>query len=269
MIAITRRTATSASSAGEGPPRTRRDSARAWSTAEALDLVITTRSPSSDCTAILDKAASAKHGPSSIGTLGSPDVMRCVHPKMIVGVTTEAISGEGSFLNRGRVDTHVISSVRSKRRGDRDGVPTLLGVRNMPATGTNITTVQPGVLELQRHARCRRMFAVNIGLTGKEIRRSPRGSWIRFAPARSGSSSLGLGNDSRHHRLAAAGAAEDEYVQIPSTPTLSTRAAYVDDSIALAKGRTIHTYHSEGSGGGHAPGHPRVCGEPIRHSELA
>ena len=104
---------------------------------------------------------------------------------------------------------------------------------------------------------------VNIGLTGKgNTLACPRASSIRSAPARSASSCTRTGARRRPRSTAASASPSDEDVQVTIHTDTLNESGYVDDSIAAFKGRTIHTYHTEGAGGGHAPDIIRVCGEP-------
>jgi urease subunit alpha len=141
-------------------------------------------------------------------------------------------------------------------------VTTFIGGGTGPATGTNATTCTPGSRHIRQMLQATDAFPINIGLTGKGNTSSPEGLVDQI---RAGAVGLKLHEDWGTTPPAidcCLGVAEGEDVQVTIHTDTLNESGYVDDSIAAFKGRTIHTYHSEGAGGGHAPDIIRVCGEP-------
>jgi urease subunit alpha len=231
--------------------------------ADALDVVIT-NALVIDWTGIYKADVGIKGGRiAGIGKAGNPDVMRGVTPGMIVGVTTEAIAGEGLILTAAGVDTHVhYICPQQAHEAIASGVTTFVGGGTGPATGTNATTCTPGVWNIHRMLEATDDLPLNIGLTGKGNTSKPEGLLDQI---RAGAVGLKLHEDwgtTPDTIDCCLGAAETEDVQVTIHTDTLNESGYVDDSIAAFKGRTIHTYHSEGAGGGHAPDILRVCGEP-------
>ena len=198
-----------------------------------------------------------------IGKAGNPDVMSGVTPGMVVGVTTEAISAEGLIVTAGGVDSHVhFICPQQANEAIASGVTTFVGGGTGPATGTNATTCTPGARHIRQMLQATDALPMNIGLTGKGNTSSPEGLVDQI---RAGAVGLKLHEDWGTTPAAidcCLGVAEGEDVQVTIHTDTLNESGYVDDSIAAFKGRTIHTYHSEGAGGGHAPDIIRVCGEP-------
>ena len=198
-----------------------------------------------------------------IGKAGNPDVMSGVTPGMIVGAGTEVIAGEGRILTAGGIDSHVhficpqlITTALS------GGLTTLIGGGTGPATGTDATTCTPGAWNMHRMLESAEAFPVNLGFLGK-------GNSSRPAPLveqiEAGAIGLKLHEDwgTTPAAIDCALTVADEYdIQVAIHTDTLNESGFVDDSIAAFKGRTIHTYHTEGAGGGHAPDIIRVCGEP-------
>jgi urease subunit alpha len=198
-----------------------------------------------------------------IGKAGNPDVMAGVTPGMVVGVTTEAIAGEGMILTAGGIDTHVhFICPQQVAEALASGITTFVGGGTGPATGTNATTCTPGVRHIHQMLQATDVLPINLGLTGKGNTSSPEGLVDQI---RAGAVGLKLHEDWGTTPSAidcCLGVAEAEDVQVTIHTDTLNESGYVADSIAAFKGRTIHTYHSEGAGGGHAPDIIRVCGEP-------
>jgi urease subunit alpha len=198
-----------------------------------------------------------------IGKAGNPDVMAGVTPGMIVGAGTEVIAGEGKIVTAGGIDSHVhficpqlITTALS------GGLTTLIGGGTGPATGTDATTCTPGAWNMHRMLEAAEAFPVNLGFLGK-------GNSSRPAPLaeqiEAGAIGLKLHEDWGTTPAAidcALSVAEKYDVQVAIHTDTLNEAGFVQDSIAAFKGRTIHTYHTEGAGGGHAPDIIKVCGEP-------
>jgi len=198
-----------------------------------------------------------------IGKAGNPDVMAGVTPGMVVGVTTEAIAAEGLIVTAGAVDSHIhFICPQQAQEAIASGVTTFVGGGTGPATGTNATTCTPGARHMRQMLQATDVLPINIGLTGKGNTSSPEGLVDQI---RAGAVGLKLHEDWGTTPAAidcCLGVAEGEDVQVTIHTDTLNESGYVDDSIAAFKGRTIHTYHSEGAGGGHAPDIIRVCGEP-------
>lgn len=231
--------------------------------AAALDVVIT-NALIVDVTGIFKADVGIKHGRIvGIGKAGNPRVMAGVTPGMLVGVTTEAIAGEGLVLTAGGIDTHIhFICPQQADEAIASGVTTMVGGGTGPATGTKATTCTPGVRNIQLMLQATDVLPVNIGLTGKGNTSRPEGLVDQI---RAGALGLKLHEDWGTTPKAidcCLGVAEGEDVQVTIHTDTLNESGFVDDSIAAFKGRTIHTYHTEGAGGGHAPDILRVAGEP-------
>ncbi len=198
-----------------------------------------------------------------IGKAGNPDVMSGVTSGMVIGAGTEVIAGEGKIVTAGGIDAHVHficpQLVETALSG---GMTTLLGGGTGPATGTDATTCTPGAWNMHRMLESADSFPMNLGFLGKGNSSSP-------APLReqieAGAIGLKLHEDwgTTPAAIDCALAVAEEYdVQVAIHTDTINEAGYVQDSIRAFKGRTIHTYHTEGAGGGHAPDIIKVCGEP-------
>ncbi|ATB45270.1 urease subunit alpha [Corallococcus macrosporus] len=231
--------------------------------ADALDCVIT-NALILDWTGIYKADIGLKGGRiAGIGKAGNPDVMAGVTPGMVVGVTTEAIAGEGLIVTAGALDTHIhFICPQQADEALASGVTTWVGGGTGPATGTKATTCTPGAWNLQRMLEATDTLPLNIGLTGKGNTSMPHGL---VEQVRAGAIGLKLHEDWGTTPAAidtCLTLAEGEDIQVTIHTDTLNESGYVDDSLAAFKGRTIHTYHSEGAGGGHAPDIIRVCGEP-------
>ncbi|MFY1827642.1 urease subunit alpha [Myxococcus fulvus] len=229
--------------------------------ADALDLVIT-NALILDWTGIYKADIGVKAGRIvGIGKAGNPDIMAGVTPGMVVGVTTEALSAEGHFVTAGGLDTHIhFICPQQADEALASGITTWVGGGTGPATGTKATTCTPGAWNLQRMLQATDTLPLNIGLTGKGNTSLPHGLVDQI---RAGAIGLKLHEDWGTTPAAidtCLTVAEDEDVQVTIHTDTLNESGYVDDSLAAIKGRTIHTYHSEGAGGGHAPDIIRVCG---------
>ena len=229
----------------------------------ALDCVIT-NALVIDATGIYKADIGIKGGRiAGIGKAGNPDVMAGVTPGMVVGVTTEAVAGEGLIVTAGGIDSHVhFICPQQAHEAIASGVTTFVGGGTGPATGTNATTCTPGARHVRQMLQATDALPINIGLTGKGNTSSPEGLRDQI---QAGAVGLKLHEDWGTTPAAidcCLGVADTEDVQVTIHTDTLNESGYVDDSIAAFKGRTIHTYHSEGAGGGHAPDIIRVCGEP-------
>ena len=199
----------------------------------------------------------------ALGKAGNPDVMDGVTPGMIVGAGTEAIAGEGKIVTAGGIDAHVhFICPQLVWTALSSGLTTLLGGGTGPATGTNATTCTPGPWNIHRMLEAAEEFPMNLGFLGKGNASSPEPLREQI---RAGAIGLKLHEDWGSTPAAidcALSVAEELDVQIAVHTDTLNEAGFVQDSIRAFKGRTIHTYHTEGAGGGHAPDILRVCGEP-------
>src|SRR5205809_502239 len=229
----------------------------------ALDCVIT-NALIVDWTGIRKADIGIKGGRiAGIGKAGNPDVMAGVTDGMVVGVTTEAIAGEGLILTAGGIDAHIhFISPQQIFTALASGVTTFIGGGTGPATGTNATTCTPGSGHLKLMLEATDAFPMNFGFTGKGNSSAPEGLVEQIL---GGAIGLKLHEDWGTTPAAidaCLSVAEAYDVQVTIHTDTLNESGFVGDSIAAFKGRTIHTYHTEGAGGGHAPDIIRVCSEP-------
>jgi len=198
-----------------------------------------------------------------IGKAGNPDIMDGVTDGMTVGAATEAIAGENMIVTAGGIDAHV-HFICPQLAFDAlsSGLTTLIGGGTGPATGTNATTCTPGPWNIHRMILAADGLPMNFGFLGKgnASMAQPLAEQIE-----AGAMGLKLHEDWGTTPAAidcALGVADDYDVQVAIHTDTLNEAGFVQDSIDAFKGRTIHTYHTEGAGGGHAPDIIRVCGEP-------
>ncbi|MEO1994558.1 MAG: urease subunit alpha [Planctomycetaceae bacterium] len=229
----------------------------------ALDLVIT-NALIVDYTGIIKADIGVKDGRiTGIGKAGNPDVMAGVTPNMIVGVTTEAVSGEGLILTAGGIDTHIhFICPQLANEAIASGLTTLLGGGTGPATGTCATTCTPGANHIRMMLQATDSMPLNFGFLGKGNTAKPEGLAEQIV---GGAVGLKLHEDWGTTPAAidcCLNVAEDFDIQVCIHTDTLNESGFVETSIGAFRGRTIHTYHSEGAGGGHAPDILRVCGEP-------
>jgi urease subunit alpha len=189
-----------------------------------------------------------------IGKAGNPDVMDGVNAHMIVGASTEVIAGEGKIVTAGGVDSHIhFICPQQIEVALASGITTMIGGGTGPATGTNATTCTPGAWHMQRMLEAAEAFPVNLGFLGKGNASFPEPLVEQiFAGA------IGL---KLHEDWGTTPAAidmcltvADQYdVQVAIHTDTLNESGFVEDTLAAIGGRTIHTYHTEGAGGGHAP----------------
>ena len=200
---------------------------------------------------------------SAIGKAGNPGVMDGVSPELVIGATTEVLSGEGHILTAGAIDTHVhFISPNQIPDAFYSGITTLIGGGTGPATGTKATTCTPGAWHIRRMYEAAEAFPLNIGFLGKGNASGPDAIREQIL--------AGVVGLKVHEDWGATPAAIDQCLSIADefdvqvaihTDSLN-EAGFVEDTIRAIAGRTIHTYHTEGAGGGHAPDIIRLCGEP-------
>ena len=229
----------------------------------ALDCVIT-NALIVDWTGVRKADVGIKNGRiAGIGKAGNPDVMAGVTDGMIVGVTTEAIAGEGLILTAGAIDAHIhFICPQQVYEALASGVTTFIGGGTGPATGTNATTCTPGTRHVELMLRATDALPMNFGFLGKGNTSRPEGLDEQIE---AGAIGLKLHEDWGTTPAAidcCLTVADRHDVQVAIHTDTLNESGYVDDSIAAFKGRAIHTYHTEGAGGGHAPDIVKVCGEP-------
>jgi urease subunit alpha len=200
---------------------------------------------------------------SAIGKAGNPGIMDGVTPGMEIGASTEVLAGEGRILTAGGIDTHIhFISPNQIPEAFYSGVTTLIGGGTGPATGTNATTCTPGAWNIRRMYEAAEAFPLNFGFLGKGNSSLPDSLREQI---RAGALGLKLHEDWGTTPSAidqCLTVAEEFDVQVAIHTDTLNEAGFVEDTIAAFKDRAIHTYHTEGAGGGHAPDIIRVCGLP-------
>jgi urease subunit alpha len=197
----------------------------------------------------------------AIGKAGNPDVQPGVD--IIIGPGTEAIAGEGKIVTAGGIDAHIhFICPQQIDEALASGITTMLGGGTGPATGTAATTCTPGPWHIGRMLQAAEGFAMNLGFFGKGNTSLP-GALVEQVEA--GACGLKLHEDWGTTPAAidnCLSVADDMDVQVAIHTDTLNESGFVEDTIAAFKGRTIHAYHTEGAGGGHAPDIIRLCGEP-------
>ncbi|CAM8976205.1 unnamed protein product [Rhodiola kirilowii] len=210
----------------------------------------------------------------SLGKAGNPDIMNGVSPNMIIGVNTEVIAGEGMILTAGAIDCHVhficpqlaheaITSGEIFKMPYLDfyaGITTLIGGGTGPANGTRATTCTPAPSHMQLMLQSTDDLPLNFGFTGKGNSCKPEGL-VEIVKA--GAMGLKLHEDwgTTPDAIENCLSVGDQYdIQVNIHTDTLNESGFVEHTIAAFKGKTIHTYHSEGAGGGHAPDIIKVCG---------
>jgi urease subunit alpha len=196
----------------------------------------------------------------AIGKAGNPDVQPNV--RIVIGPGTEVIAGEGKIVTAGGIDTHVhYICPQQIDEALYSGVTTMLGGGTGPATGTAATTCTPGPWHIQRMLQAADAFPMNIGIFGKGNASSAAGLVEQIE---AGACGLKLHEDWGTTPAAidcCLSVADGMDVQVAIHTDTLNEAGFVDNTVAAFKGRTIHTFHTEGAGGGHAPDIIKVCGE--------
>ena len=229
---------------------------------EALDLVIT-NALVLDYTGIYKADIGVKNGRiAGIGKAGNPDVMPGVTERMIVGATTEVVAGEKLILTAGALDVHVhFICPQQIEEAIASGITTMLGGGTGPATGTNATTCTPGAFYIRTMLQAADAWPLNFGFLGKGNASLRLGL---AAQVEAGACGLKLHEDwgTTPATIDACLAVAEEFdVQVCIHTDTLNESGFVEASCAAFKGRAIHTYHTEGAGGGHAPDILRLCGE--------
>ncbi len=239
---------------------------------ESLDLVITNALLMDAEVGIIKCDIGIKHGRIvGIGHAGNPCIQTGIgsvmpdalgkYDAMIIGAGTEVIAGEGCIITAGGIDTHIhFICPQQIEHALASGVTTMIGGGTGPATGTYATTCTPGIWNMARMLQASDAFPMNLGFLGK-------GNCATADPLRdqvnAGAIGLKLHEDWGTTPSAintCLGVADELDVQVAIHTDTLNESGFVEDTIAAFKDRTIHTYHSEGAGGGHAPDIIKVCG---------
>jgi urease subunit alpha len=196
----------------------------------------------------------------AIGKAGNPDVQPNID--IIIGPGTEVIAGESKIVTAGGIDTHVhFICPQQIEEALYSGLTTMMGGGTGPATGTAATTCTPGPWHIQRMLQAADAFPMNLGIFGKGNASSAQGL---IEQIEAGACGLKLHEDWGTTPGAidcCLSVADDMDVQVAIHTDTLNESGFVENTIAAFKGRTIHTFHTEGAGGGHAPDIIKVCGE--------
>jgi len=230
------------------------------SSKDAVDLVIT-NALILDHWGIVKADIGIKDGRiAGIGKAGNPDIQPDVD--IIIGASTEAIAGEGMITTAGGIDAHIhFICPQQIEEALMSGITTMLGGGTGPAAGTNATTCTPGPWNIHRMLQAAEEFPMNVGFLGKGNASQPHPLQEQIA---AGAMGLKLHEDwgttpaAIHNCLTVA---EQSDVQVAIHTDTLNECGFFEDTMSAFKGRVIHTYHTEGAGGGHAPDIIRACGE--------
>ena len=197
----------------------------------------------------------------AIGKAGNPDIQPDV--TIAIGAATEVIAGEGMILTAGGIDSHIhFICPQQIEEALMSGVTTMIGGGTGPATGTNATTVTPGPWHMAMMLKAADAFPMNIGFTGKGNASLPE---PLIEQVKAGAIGLKLHEDWGTTPAAIDNCLNvaDQYdVQVAIHTDTLNESGFVETTLGAFKGRTIHTYHTEGAGGGHAPDIIKACGLP-------
>ncbi len=195
-----------------------------------------------------------------IGKAGNPYIQDNVD--IIIGPATEIVAGEGSILTAGGIDSHIhFICPQQIETAIASGVTTMIGGGTGPATGTNATTCTPGAWNIWRMLQAADAFPMNLGFLGKGNSAKPEGL---IEQIKAGAMGLKLHEDWGTTPAAidtCLGVADEYDVQVAIHTDTLNEAGFVENTIAAFKNRVIHTYHTEGAGGGHAPDIIKVCSQ--------
>ena len=229
-----------------------------------LDLVITNATIIDAVQGVIKADVGIRDGRiAGIGKAGNPAVMDNVDPNLVVGNSTDAISGEHLILTAGGIDAHVhLVCPQQAQTAISNGITTFFGGGIGPSDGTDGTTITPGAWNIHRLLEAAEGLPVNLGILGK-------GHAYNEDPLReqieAGACGFKIHEDWGAMPAiirAALSVADKMDVQVSIHTDTLNEAGYVEDTIAAMEGRVIHTFHTEGAGGGHAPDIIRVAGQP-------
>jgi len=238
-------------------------SSRATRAGSALDLVIT-NALIIDHWGIVKGDIGVRDGRIvKVGKAGNPDTMAGVDPDLVVGASTEVIAGENLIVTAGAIDSHIhFISPQQVYEALSNGITTMIGGGTGPATGTNATTCTPGAWNLARMLQAAEEWPMNFGFLGK-------GNTATVEPLaeqiRAGACGLKLHEDwgTTPAAIDACLRTADKFdVQVAIHTDTINESGFVETTIEAIAGRAIHTYHTEGAGGGHAPDIIRIASFP-------
>jgi len=196
----------------------------------------------------------------ALGKAGNPDVQPDVD--IVIGPGTEVVAGEGMIATAGGIDAHIhFICPQQVEEALMSGVTTMIGGGTGPATGTNATTCTPGPWNIHRMLQASEQFPVNLGYLGKGNASLPEALTEQI---QAGAMGLKLHEDWGTTPAAidnCLNVAEDMDVQVAIHTDTLNESGFVENTLAAFKGRSIHTYHTEGAGGGHAPDIIKACGQ--------
>ena len=231
--------------------------------AESLDLVLTNALILDAVQGVIKADIGVKHGRiAAVGHAGNPLVQSGITPGMTVGAATEVIAAEGCIVTAGGIDGHIhFICPQQIEHALASGITTMIGGGTGPATGTNATTCTPGIWNLHRMLEAADEYPMNLGFLGKGNCSTPEPLREQIL---AGAMGLKLHEDWGTTPAAidcCLGVADEMDIQVAIHTDTLNESGFVEETLAAFKGRTIHTFHSEGAGGGHAPDIIRVCGE--------
>ena len=198
-----------------------------------------------------------------IGKAGNPDIMDGVTPGMVVGASTEALAGEGRIVTAGGIDTHIhFISPDQIETALYSGITTMIGGGTGPADGTNATTCTPGPWYIEKMLKAAEEYPMNLGFLAKGncSAKRPLAEQIE-----AGAMGLKIHEDwgATPAVIDSALSVADVYdVQVAIHTDTLNEGGFVEETIAAIGGRTMHTYHTEGAGGGHAPDIMKIAAYP-------
>jgi urease subunit alpha len=232
--------------------------------AGALDLVITSAVVMDPMIGVVKADIGVRAGRIvGVGKAGNPDIMDGVSPELVIGPGTEVISGEGMIATPGGVDTHIhMISPQQVWSALSNGITTMLGGGTGPADGTNATTVTPGPWNIGRMLQAAEALPVNWGVFGKGNASRPDALREQIRAGACGLKDHEDWGTTPAVIDASLRVADEEDVQVAIHTDTLNEAGFVEDTIAAIAGRTIHTFHTEGAGGGHAPDIIRIAALP-------
>lgn len=237
---------------------------QATSAQGALDLVITNAIVLDPVLGVVKGDIGVKDGRIvGIGKSGNPHLQAGVDPRLVVGAVTEVLSGEHCIATAGAIDTHVhYISPQQAQAALSNGITTLFGGGTGPTDATNGVTTTPGAWHLHRMIQAAEEMPVNLGFHGKGNGSLPA---ALVEQIEAGASSLKVHEDwgATPAVIRNALSVADEYdIQVSLHSDSLNEAGFVEDTLSAIDGRTIHTYHTEGAGGGHAPDIMKAAGYP-------
>ena len=232
--------------------------------ADCLDLVLTNATIIDPVLGIIKADIGVKEGRiAGIGHAGNPLIQSGIAPDMVIGARTEVIAAEGHIVTAGGFDSHIhFICPQQIEEALTSGITTMTGGGTGPATGTNATTCTPGVWNIHKMLEAAEAFPMNLGFMGKGNASNPDA--LR-EQVHAGAMGLKLHEDwgttpsAIDHCLSVA---DELDIQVAIHTDTLNESGFVETTIAAFKDRVIHTFHSEGAGGGHAPDIMKVCSLP-------